>query len=110
MHNVLNVRPDDSPTKLLQDIAGAKENRYSKLLIHGSLSSPVKALARVSLSYITVVACLAAKERTESVWRQIIRVSVLGVVKIWRQPQSVGCIIEVELGNALFQYDMTNKG
>ncbi|KFY46973.1 hypothetical protein V494_00266 [Pseudogymnoascus sp. VKM F-4513 (FW-928)] len=97
MHNVLHDWPDDSAVMILKNIASAMEKGYSKLLIHESLISRVNPLARVTVSDITMMACLAAKERTEIEWGEVIRNSGLRVVKIWRPPQSVESVIEVEL-------------
>jgi len=97
MHNVLHDWPDDSAIKILKNVASAMEKGYSKLLIHESLISNVKPLARVTTSDITMMACLAAKERTESEWGQIIQDSGLRLNKIWRPPQAVESIMEVEL-------------
>ncbi|KFY81900.1 hypothetical protein V500_10979 [Pseudogymnoascus sp. VKM F-4518 (FW-2643)] len=97
MHNVLHDWPDDSATMILKNVASAMEKGYSKLLIHESLISRVNPLARVTVSDITMMACLAAKERTEIEWGEVIRNSGLRIVKIWRPPQSVESVIEAEL-------------
>lgn len=97
MHNVLHDWPDDLAVKILKNVAGAMERGYSKLLIHESLISRIRPLSRVTVSDITMMACLAAKERTESEWEAVIQDSGLQVVKIWRPPQSVESIIEAEL-------------
>lgn len=94
MHNVLHDWPDDSATKILEDIVSAIEKGHSKLLIHKSFISRIKPLARVTVSDITVMTCLPAKERTESEWGEIIRSSGLRIVKIWKLPQSVESVIE----------------
>ncbi|KAL5348689.1 hypothetical protein ACLOAV_006107 [Pseudogymnoascus australis] len=94
MHNVLHDWPDDSAIKILKNVASAMEKNYSKLLIHESLISRVNPLARVTVSDITMMACLASKERTEIEWGEIIENSGLRIVKIWRPPQSVESVIE----------------
>ena len=97
MHNVLHDWPDDSAVKILQIVAAAMEKGYSKLLIHESLITRVKPLSRVTVSDITMMACLAAKERTESEWDQLVTSAGLRIVTIWRPPQSVESVIETEL-------------
>ena len=97
MHNVLHDWPDDSARKILNNVAGAMEKGYSKLLIHESLISRVKPLARLTVWDITLMACLAAQERTESEWGEMIKSSGLRIIKIWRPPQSVESVIEAEL-------------
>jgi hypothetical protein len=44
-----------------------------------------------------MMASVAAKERTDDEWGQIIRDSGLQIVQIWRPSQSVESIIEAEL-------------
>lgn len=97
MHNVLHDWPDDVATKILKNVAEGMEKGYSKLLIHESLISTLKPLARVTTSDITMMACLSSKERTEAEWRDLIKEAGLQVVKIWRPPHSVESVIEVEL-------------
>jgi hypothetical protein len=97
LHNVLHDWTDELATKILENVASAMEKGYSRLLIHESLISSLKPLARVTASDITMMACLSAKERTESEWRQLIKNAGLQVIKIWRPPQSVESVIEAEL-------------
>ncbi|KAM5346420.1 hypothetical protein ACJ41O_009425 [Fusarium nematophilum] len=97
MHNVLHDWEDTQAKQILTHLAEAMEKGYSKLLIHESLVSSVKPLARVTTSDITMMACLGAKERTETEWRTLVESVGLRVLKIWRPPQSVESIIEAEL-------------
>lgn len=97
MHNVLHDWTDEKATSILKTVAGAMEKGYSRLLIHESLISAVKPLARVTTSDITMMACLSAQERDEGEWRKLIENAGLKVVKIWRPAQSVESIIEIEV-------------
>ncbi|KAH7236455.1 O-methyltransferase-domain-containing protein [Fusarium tricinctum] len=97
MHNVLHDWEDKQARQILKHLAEAMEAGYSKLLIHESLVSSIKPLARVTTSDITMMACLGAKERTEVEWRELIEGVGLRVLKIWRPLQSVESIIEAEL-------------
>ncbi|KAM0543253.1 hypothetical protein ACHAPJ_012398 [Fusarium lateritium] len=97
MHNVLHDWEDKQASQILKHLADAMEPGYSKLLIHESLVSTIKPLARVTTSDITMMACLGAKERTEAEWRQLVESVGLKVLKIWRPLQSVESIIEAEL-------------
>ncbi|KAK0653685.1 hypothetical protein QBC41DRAFT_387446 [Cercophora samala] len=69
---------------------------YSRLLIHESLVSSVKPLSKVTASDITIMACLAAAERSEEQWRRLVASAGLNVIKIWRPVQSLESNIEVE--------------
>ncbi|KAG5919299.1 hypothetical protein E4U42_006563 [Claviceps africana] len=97
MHNVLHDWADDKAAVILDKVARAMERGYSRLLIHESLISAVKPLARVTTSDITMMACLSAHERDEEEWRALIARAGLRVVNIWRRPQSVESVIEAEL-------------
>ncbi|KAF4445536.1 sterigmatocystin 8-o-methyltransferase [Fusarium austroafricanum] len=101
LHNVLHDWEDKQASLILKHIADAMEPGYSKLLIHESLVSNVKPLARVTTSDITMMACLGAKERTEDEWRQLVEGVGLKVVKIWRPLQSVESVIEAEVAQSL---------
>ncbi|KAF8863774.1 hypothetical protein BDZ45DRAFT_762615 [Acephala macrosclerotiorum] len=82
---------------IIENIAGAMEKGYPRLLIHGSLISSSKPLVRVTTSNLAMMACLLAKERTENEWGQLVESAGQKVVKIWRPPHSVEGIIEAEL-------------
>lgn len=97
MHNVLHDWTDELATQILRTVAAAMERGYSTLLIHESLVSNERPLARVTASDLTVMACLAAKERTEDDWRSLIAGAGMRLVKIWRPVQAVESVIEVEV-------------
>lgn len=97
LHNVLHDWPDSVAADILRKLVVSMEKGYSRLLIHESLVSNEKPLARVTVSDITMMACLAAAERTEEQWRELVVSAGLRVVKIWRPVQSVESIIEVEV-------------
>ncbi|KAG5926349.1 hypothetical protein E4U53_003104 [Claviceps sorghi] len=97
MHNVLHDWADDKAVVILETVSRAMERGYSRLLIHESLISAVKPLARVTTSDITMMAFLSAQERDENEWRALIARAGLRVVKIWRRAQSMESVIEAEV-------------
>ena len=97
MHNVLHDWPDGAARRILGALAPAMRRGYSRLLIHESLVSSMRPLSRVTVSDITMMACLAAAERSEEQWRALIDSAGLRLVKIWRPVQSVESILEVEV-------------
>lgn len=97
MHNVLHDWEDKQAMQILSHLATAMEPGYSKLLIHESLVSSVKPLARVTTSDITMMACLGAKERTETEWYALIESAGFKVLKIWRPHHAIESVIEAEL-------------
>lgn len=100
IHNVLHDWNDEKATSILKTVANSMEKCYSRLLIHGSIISAVKPLARVTTSDITMMACLSVQERDEGEWRRLIENAGLKVVKIWRPARSVESIIETEVAEA----------
>ncbi|KAL2258297.1 hypothetical protein VTK26DRAFT_8433 [Humicola hyalothermophila] len=97
MHAVLHDWPDDKARQILRALAPAMEKGYSRLLIHESLVSSVRPLSRVTISDLTMMACLSAAERSEDQWRALIESVGMRVLKIWRPVQSMESIIEVEV-------------
>lgn len=97
LHNVLRDWPDEDASKILAGVAEAMEKGYSKVLIHESLVSDVKPLARVTVSDITMMTCIASAERSESQFHAVVSKAGLKISKIWRPPGSVESIIEAEL-------------
>lgn len=96
MHNVLHDWTDSKAVEILENIAAAMERGYSKLLVHESLISTTSPSPRVTVSDITVMACLSARERTEKEWIQVLERAGFTVKKIWRAVQAVESIIEAE--------------
>jgi hypothetical protein len=97
MHNVLHDWADPEAVQVLKNIAAAMEPGYSKIIVHESLISTLNPSPRVTVSDITVMACLSAKERTEKEWDRLFQEAGLRVVKIWRAVQAVESVIEAEL-------------
>lgn len=98
MHNVLHDWPDSAAQQILRALAPALTPGYSRLLIHESLVSSRQPLARVTVSDITMMACLAAAERSEEQWRGLVAAAGMRVVRIWRPVEGVESIIEVKVG------------
>lgn len=94
LHNVLHDWTDPEAIRILKNIAAAMEPGYSRILVHESLISTLNPSPRVTVSDITVMACLSAKERTEKEWARLFDEAGLRVVKIWRAVQAVESIIE----------------
>lgn len=97
MHNVLHDWANPEAVKILKNIAAAMEPGYSRILVHESLISTLNPSPRVTVSDITVMACLSAKERTEREWHGLFQEAGLRIVKILRAVQAVESIIEAEV-------------
>lgn len=83
-------------TKILCNIAAAMEKGYSRVLMHESIVTSEKPLARVTVSDIHMMMDFSAAERTEKEWNELLVNSGLNLVKIWRPEGSVEAIIEAE--------------
>lgn len=94
MHNVLHDWTDELAVQILKNVRAAMEEGYSRVLVHESLIGSVRPSARVTVSDLTMMACLSAKERTEGEWRVIFGEAGLKVVKIWRGVSGVESVIE----------------
>lgn len=97
MHNVLHDWPDETARRIVETLAPAMEKGYSRLLIHESLVTNVRPLSRITVSDITMMACVAAAERTEEDWKNLIESAGLRLVKIWRPEHSAEGVLEVEV-------------
>ncbi|KAG7294536.1 hypothetical protein NEMBOFW57_004611 [Staphylotrichum longicolle] len=97
MHTVLHDWPDETARQILQQLVPAMEKGYSRLLIHEHVVSSERPSARVTVLDITMMAFLAAAERTEEQWRDLVESVGLRVVKIWRTVQGTDSIVEAEV-------------
>lgn len=97
MHNVLHDWTDPEAIRILKNIAEAMEPGYSRVLVHESLISTLNPSPRVTVSDITVMACLSSKERTEKQWVRLFEEAGLRIIKVWRAVQAVESIMEAEV-------------
>lgn len=97
MHRILHDWPDDKAGQILRQVAAAMEKGYSKLLIYDILLSDRNPDARTTIADISMMRLFASKERSESELLELLERVGLKMVKIWRDPQVVECIVEVEL-------------
>jgi hypothetical protein len=95
--NVLHDWPDDKARQILQGLMPVMEKGYSRVLIHEKVVSSEKPASRVTIMDITMMAHLAAAERTEEQWHELVESAGLRVVKIWHSVQAIDSIIEAEL-------------
>ncbi|UNI18979.1 hypothetical protein JDV02_005205 [Purpureocillium takamizusanense] len=97
LHHILHDWPDAIATGILQNVAGAMESGYSRLLLYENIITNVKAASRVTTLDLTMMACHSSKERSHDEWRELIESAGLRIMKVWRSPLSDKGIIEVEL-------------
>ena len=75
----------------------AMSKSYSKLLINEMVVKIQGAGWHETQWDLIMMACLSFKERTETVWRDLVESVGLKIVKIWRDVRAVESIVEVEL-------------
>jgi hypothetical protein len=92
---ILHDWPDDMCVTILKQTAISMKRGYSKILINDIVLPPKGATTFSLQSDITMMTFLAAMERDETQWRQLVEKAGLRVAKIYHGvPESV---IEVEL-------------
>ena len=97
MHGVLHDWSDEPARKVLEMQKGAMTPGYSTLLIHDHIASKALAHPHTTAYDLTMMVMVAGEERTESHWRELLNSAGYEVVRIWRSPLAVQCIIEAEV-------------
>lgn len=100
MHSIMHDWPDEVCKKILSNIAAAMRPGYSKLLIFDCVIPRTGAYWENTAGDMLMMAQLAALERTEENWYDLIERSDLGlkIVKIWACGQGdVESVIECAL-------------
>lgn len=97
LHQILHDYSDDTCCKILQQIKPAMQPGRSKILINELV------LPNQGAHWITtgldwgLLTCLAARERTEKEFRDLIASVGLVVQGIWKHPQGYDSVIELIL-------------
>ena len=82
--------PDDKCIDILKNTVTGMEPGYSKLIINDIVLPDQGATRFAAQSDMNMLALLAAMERSETQWRQLLEKAGLEVVKIWPGvPESV---------------------
>lgn len=97
MHNVLHDWTDPDAIRILKNIVAVMEPGYSKVIVHESLISTRNPSPRVTVTDITVMACVSGKERTEKEWTGLFEAAGLFVVKVWKTALAAESVIEAEV-------------
>ena len=98
LSNVLHDWPDDKCQLILSNLASAMTPGYSKILLN-ELVLPDQGCSLVAAQIdINMMANLAATERSEWQWRDLVDSVGLKIEKIWTDVPEAGSIIELNLG------------
>lgn len=97
LRNILHDWPDDKCQIILSQVATAMTEGYSKILLN-ELVIPDQGASLVAVqSDITMMACLAAIERSKRQWHELIDAAGLKIEKIWTDVPEAESIMEVIL-------------
>ncbi|KAH8429529.1 uncharacterized protein LDX57_007191 [Aspergillus melleus] len=97
LHSILHDWNDETCQKILRRLADAMTPGYSKLLINENVIPDTGAHWQATSLDIIMMVDLAAKERTEHQWYELIEPTGLKIVKIWSAQASAESLIECEL-------------
>ena len=98
MHIIIHDWPDSQATIILRNIADAMVPGYSKLLLYEVVVAPGDTTdLHATSSDLTMMVFVAAKERTESMWKDLLKTAGLKITKIWTSPAAIEAVIEAEL-------------
>ncbi|KAL9127327.1 MAG: hypothetical protein Q9175_007754 [Cornicularia normoerica] len=97
LRNILHDWPDDKCQLILSQLASAMMPGYSKILLN-ELILPDQGCGIIAAQVdITMMACLAATERSERQWHEVVGSAGLKIEKIWTDVQEAESIIELGL-------------
>ncbi|KAJ5533842.1 hypothetical protein N7527_000096, partial [Penicillium freii] len=96
LHSVLHDWNDKTCQKILSQLVDAMTPGYSKLLINENVIPNTGAHWQATSLDLIMMVDLAAKERTEQQWHQVIEPVGLKITKIWTPLDSAESLIECE--------------
>ncbi|KAI9926121.1 hypothetical protein MW887_004583 [Aspergillus wentii] len=97
LHSVLHDWPDSSCQIILSKLVGAMTPGYSKILINENIIPDTGAHWQATGLDMIMMVDVAARERTERQWRELVESVGLKIVDIWTVRSSVESLIECEL-------------
>ena len=87
MRNILHDWPDDKCLIILSQLKASMKLGYSKIIINEMVLPDIGITLTAAQIDITMMCALAATERTEGQWRQMIDSAGLMIEKIWTKVQ-----------------------
>jgi hypothetical protein len=96
-HSIIQDWNDEVNTEILKAIVPAMEKGYSKILVNDFVVPNTSAhWAQTCLDW-ELMSCLGARHRTEAEHKKLYEGAGLRITGIWRHPQSLDAVIELEL-------------
>ncbi|KAL8992750.1 MAG: hypothetical protein Q9188_007505, partial [Gyalolechia gomerana] len=96
MHAVLHDWSDETSVKILKQVAAVMKPGYSKILIN-DIVIPATGTSYIQAGLDCPVLQASATERTEAMWKKVIKEAGLRLVKIGTDGRNYESIIEAEL-------------
>ena len=87
MRNVLHDWPDDQCLIILSQLKASMKPGYSKIILNEMVLPDIGITLTAAQIDITMMCALAATERTEGQWRQMMDSAGLIIEKIWTKVQ-----------------------
>ena len=97
MHGILHDWSDEPARKILEMLKPAMAPGYSKLLIHDHVLPESHPHPQGTAFDLTMMVMVAALERSEPMWRDLLESVGLKINKIWTSSLMTQSIIEAEL-------------
>lgn len=97
MHGVLHDWSDEPARRILEMLKPAMTPGYSKLLVHDHVLPDSHPHPQGTAYDLTMMVMVAALERSEPMWRELLGSVGFKIVKIWASPLMTQSIIEAEL-------------
>ena len=97
MHGILHDWSDEPARKILENLKSAMTPGYSKLLVHDHIIPEDHPHPQATAYDLTMMVKVAAEERSESQWYELLGSAGFKVIKIWTSPLAAQSIIEAEL-------------
>jgi O-methyltransferase domain len=97
MHGVIHDWSDEPARKILGNIRDAMKPGYSTLLVHDHVIPESHPHPQATAYDLTMMVKVAALERSESMWYELLEPLGFKIVKIWASPFATQSIIEAEL-------------
>lgn len=97
MHGVLHDWSDGPAREILHQLKSAMRPGYSKLLVHDHVLPEDHPHPQATAYDLTMMVKVAAMERNESAWHELLGSAGFKVVNIWKSPVATQSVIEAEV-------------
>ena len=97
MHVVIHDWPDHKAREILSNITAAMERGHSKLLLYETVIQFGTGRTHPTYSDLTMLMAFDAAERTEAMWRELLKSAGLRLTNIYTSPAAIESVLEAKL-------------